>query len=182
MLTIPEGSFLILRHGETAANAADIICGSTDLPLAPSGRAQAEAAAAFLRDLPLRRIVTSPLTRAVQTAEAVARVTGLVPQRAEGLAERNWGAWEGQPRAMLRREETPPGGESPAAFRDRIRRAFAALDLAPLTLIVAHSGTDREIHALLTDAPHQRMSNAEIRLWQPAPQGWRCHAVFKLQR
>lgn len=177
---MPPGAFLLMRHGQTEANARDIICGHTDLPLDDVGRAQAEAAAAVLRGAGIGRIVTSPLLRARQTAEAAGAVLGLVPLPADDLAERDWGAWEGRPRSQLVRSATPPGGESPAAFRGRIRRGLAVLDLGAPTLIVAHSGTAREIHAALaTDTPHQRMVNGQIVLWQPGPRGWRCHECFK---
>ncbi|MGD9918886.1 MAG: histidine phosphatase family protein [Paenirhodobacter sp.] len=176
---IPSGGFLFLRHGRTAANARDLICGRTDLPLDATGRLQAAAAAVALARFGIARIVTSPLTRARQTAAAVAAPLGLVPELVPGLAERDWGAWEGQPRAGLRRAETPPGGESPAAFRARIRAAFAALSFARPLLIVAHSGTEREIHALLSTAPHRRRGNAEAVLWSPGAEGWICHEAFK---
>lgn len=176
-MVIRPGEFLFMRHGETEANAADVICGSTDLPLSARGQDQARQAAMALAGCRIARIIVSPLLRARQTAEAVAAVTRVPVLVAEGLAERNWGEWEGQPRVGLRRDATPPGGESPAAFRDRVRRAFAALDLAQPVLIVAHSGTDREIHAALTAAPHRRMGNGEIRRWTP-PQ-WICHEFFK---
>ncbi|SOC00482.1 probable phosphoglycerate mutase [Rhodobacter sp. JA431] len=183
MVALPPGAFWLMRHGETAANAQDIICGQTDLPLSARGRAQADQAAAFLADLPLARIVTSSLLRARQTAQALAARCGLVPEVIEDLAERNWGALEGQPRSALRREETPPGGEAPAAFRARIRAGFAQIDRSKPVLIVAHSGTAREIHALLSQAPHRRLWNAETVLWQPdrevLPNTWHCHDCFK---
>lgn len=168
-----------MRHGQTLANAEDIICGSTDLPLTERGHAQAQQAAEALRGCGVARIVVSPLLRARETAEAAARATLAPVTLVEGLAERNWGAWEGLPRAALRRDETPPGGgESPAAFRARIRQAVAAIGLGQRVLIVAHSGTDREIHALLTSEPHLRMANGEIRLWSRSAQ-WNCHEFFK---
>lgn len=177
-MVIRPGEFLFMRHGETEANAGDVICGSTDLPLSPCGHAQAQRAAEALSGCGIARIISSPLLRARQTAGAVSELTGLPVIIAEGLAERNWGAWEGQPRAILRRDRTPPDGESPTVFRDRICRAFADIDLDLPVLIVAHSGTDREIYAMLTTSAHQRMTNCEIRRWSPVPQ-WNCHQFFK---
>ncbi|WBU62056.1 histidine phosphatase family protein [Paracoccus albus] len=184
MVTLRSGAFLFLRHGQTAANAQDIICGSTDLPLNESGIAQARQAAAFLKHTGVQQIVVSPLKRAQQTAQPVAKALGLRIQISEGLAERNWGVWEGQPRSILRREETPPKGEALQAFNERTEAAFSAIDLDLPTLIVAHSGTDRAIHRLLADGPHIRMANAAIRLWEPAMQGtqWNCHECFKPER
>ncbi|MDO5606029.1 MAG: histidine phosphatase family protein [Paracoccus sp. (in: a-proteobacteria)] len=179
MVSIPPGGFLFMRHGRTQANAGDVICGRTDLPLDAEGVRQAQQAADFLRGAQIARIVTSPLLRARQTADAAAHVLGLVPEPLAGLAERDWGAWEGQPRAVLRRDQTPPGGESPAGFRARILAAFAAIPRDLPLLIVAHSGTDREIHAALSPAPHRRLHNAQIVLWQPHAGGWHCHECFK---
>lgn len=184
MVNLPPGAFLFLRHGQTAANAQDIICGSTDLPLNESGIAQAQQAAEFVKDKGIKQIIVSPLMRARQTAQPVAEALGLRIQISEGLAERNWGAWEGQPRSILRREETPPKGEALQAFNDRTEAALSAIDLGLPTLIVAHSGTDRALHQLLADGPHIRMQNAAIRLWEPAMQGtqWNCHECFKPER
>lgn len=180
MVNIPAGGFLFLRHGQTEANAADIICGQTDLPLNAAGQAQAAQTADFLRGTALSRIICSRLGRARQTAQIVADRLGLpAPEMLDGLGERNWGAWEGQPRAILRRDETPPGGESPADFRARIQSAFASIDPLPGALIVAHSGTDREIHAALADTPHRRLANAELICWAPEADGWNCHEFFK---
>lgn len=181
MVTVPAGGFLFLRHGETEANAHEIICGKTDLPLNDTGVAQAGQAAEFLRDTHLARIVASPLLRARQTAKAVATRLRLPVMVIDGLAEQDWGEWEGQPRSRLRREATPPGGESPQAFETRTRAAFDGIDLGEATLIVAHSGTDRVLHAILGSGQHRRMGNAELRLWAPAMRGtrWICHECFK---
>ncbi|MDO5706603.1 MAG: histidine phosphatase family protein [Paracoccus sp. (in: a-proteobacteria)] len=168
-----------MRHGETEANARDMICGRTDLALTPRGLDQARQAADALRGSGIEVVLTSPLMRARQTAETIAGMLGLAPINIAGLAERNWGAWEGAPQATLRRDDTPPGGEAPVIFHDRIARAFRALDLAGSTLIVAHSGTAREIRRLLPPAEHDRMQNGEIRRWICAGGRWTCHEFFK---
>ncbi|WP_207630317.1 histidine phosphatase family protein [Paracoccus xiamenensis] len=181
MVTIPAGAFLFLRHGQTESNAQELIIGSTDLPLNQTGHEQARQAADFLRGTALAQIISSPLLRARQTAEAAAEALQLPVTVLDGLAERNWGAWEGLPRTALRRDETPPGGESPQAFQARTFAAFAGIDLAVPTLIVAHSGTDRVLHDRLAPGPHHRMENAAIRLWEPLMHGtqWNCHEYFK---
>lgn len=171
-------SFLFMRHGQTHANAGDVICGHTDLPLDAAGLTQARAAGQRLTGAGVARIIASPLARARQTAHVVSRALGVPVLVVEGLSERNWGAWEGMPRATLRRDETPPGGESPGDFRARIRAAFRGLDLSVPTLIVAHSGTDREIHAALTDAPHARLVNGQVVRWAQEEATWNCHDFF----
>ena len=123
--------FHLLRHGQTAHNAADLIAGATDAPLDTTGLAQARAMArALAADRPGLAIIPAP-----------------------DLAERHWGIGEGAPRAVLDREATPLGGESPAAFHTRILRGCAAIP-APdgpenPPLIVAHSGTVRVLCAAL---------------------------------
>lgn len=158
--------FHLLRHGQTAANAAGLICGATDVPLIERGHQQAEAAARAWQDLAVGRLLASPLLRARQTAEAVVRQRpGLAIQDAPMLAERNWGIWEGRPRAILVRAATPDGGEGPGDFRSRIRAGIHDIPAprpaeAP-PLIVAHSGTVREILALL-DLPFLRPGNCTL--------------------
>ncbi|MFC0201152.1 histidine phosphatase family protein [Paracoccus rhizosphaerae] len=156
----------LLRHGQTALNAAELVCGATDIPLTSLGRRQADDAARAWRNLPIGRLIVSPLLRARQTADAFVRQRpGLRVEVAPLLAERDWGAWEGQPRAVLARDATPYGGEGPLAFRDRIRAGLIAI-AAPAVpedppLIVAHSGTVREIMALLA-LPFHRPRNCEL--------------------
>lgn len=170
--------FWFLRHGESQANLDDLVAGSTDTPLTDKGRAQAEAAAEKLKDIRLASIWHSPLIRARQTAEAVTRLNPVPMFPLPGLAERNWGGWEGQPNSILVREATPPGGgDSPAVFRARIRAALAAISGPFPVLIVAHSGTAREISGLLLpDAPFVRLDNAVPVLWQQegADRHWTC--------
>lgn len=173
--------FLFMRHGETADNAANRIGGTTDSPLTARGLAQAEAAALVLRDHPVAAIWHSPLRRAAQTAAAVARVIGAPLVPLAGLAERNWGAWEGRDRSILVRSATPPGGEAPEAFRDRIRAALAAIAPPFPVLIVAHSGTGREIHAALTAEPLERLENAVPVIWRREEDGhWTCTKLSPL--
>lgn len=170
--------FYFLRHGQTASNAAGTIGGATDLPLTAAGLAQADAAAEVLRGVPIGSIWCSPLLRARQTAGPVARMTGLTPILLPDLAERNWGVWEGQPRSVLVRDATPDGGESPHTFRARIRRGFAAITGPDPVLIVGHSGTARELHALLSPAPFRRPVNGEVSLWDRTEDGiWQNRAL-----
>lgn len=119
-----------------------------------------------------------PLQRAWQTAQAIAALRpDLEIQPAPLLAERDWGIWEGAPRAMLDRDATPEGGESPEAFHDRILQGCAAISgpaaqEAP-PLIVAHSGTIRSVMAAL-DLPFLRPMNcARITIFRD-PRGCWC--------
>ncbi len=89
---------VLIRHGRTAANAKATLAGWTpDVDLDETGREQVSAVAARLAGIPVHRIVSSPLQRCVQTAEALAK---LLPQAEVGfderLAECRYGAWTGQ--------------------------------------------------------------------------------------
>jgi ribonuclease H / adenosylcobalamin/alpha-ribazole phosphatase len=140
---------LLLRHGETALSTERRFAGRGDIPLTSAGLAQAAAAAERLAARGgIDAIVTSPLARARQTAEAVASATGAPLQVDDGLAETDFGKWEGltfaeaserwpdEIAAWLRDAgAAPPGGESFAAVG---RRVNAALD----RLLAGHpSGT-----------------------------------------
>jgi broad specificity phosphatase PhoE len=170
--------FYLLRHGQTAQNAAGLIAGATDAPLTDLGLQQARAAARALADLPVGQFHASPLLRAWITAEAiVAQRPELAILPAPDLAERHWGIWEGAPRAILDRNATPEGGEGPGAFHARILRGCASIsgpspsEAAPM--IVAHSGTIRAICAAL-DIPFHRPPNCALIAFHRDPRrGWR---------
>ena len=119
--------------------------GRGDIPLTEAGLAQAGAAARWLAARGgIDVIVTSPLQRARQTAEAVARATGAPLEVEDGLAETDFGKWEGMTFAEVQArwpdelsawlastDVAPPGGESFAAVS---RRVIAALN----RLLAAH--------------------------------------------
>ena len=180
-MSVPfDAPSLFLRHGRTALNADDRVCGATDVPLDATGREQAREAAAHLAAVPLRSIWTSPLARARATAEIAAAATGAPLHVLPGLAERDWGAWEGGPRSALARDATPPDGEGSDAFRDRTRAALARVrddDRGGPILIVAHSGTARVIHEWLAAGPFVRLGNGELVEWR-RDGGWSCHRRF----
>ncbi|MEV0967916.1 bifunctional RNase H/acid phosphatase [Microtetraspora glauca] len=131
-------SFLLLRHGETPLSVEKRFSGLGDPSLTPKGRVQAEAAALRLSREPyaIDVIVSSPLTRARQTAEAVAARTGVPVRIEQDLREADFGAWEGHTFAEIQRSwpaelaawigdpsVAPPGGESFAAAGQRVERA-----------------------------------------------------------
>ncbi|HEV7368228.1 histidine phosphatase family protein [Arenibaculum sp.] len=147
------GPFHFLRHGETVANRAGTIAGHLDSPLTELGRRQARDAGSALAGAGIRRIWTSSLSRAHETAAIVAEPLGVEVTVLAGLRERAWGAWEGQPRAVLVRSATPEGGEGPDAFRGRVLAALAETAGPWPALIVAHSGVYRVLHETLLGVP-----------------------------
>jgi broad specificity phosphatase PhoE len=149
---------LLVRHGQSMGNAEGRFGGHTATPLSELGRRQAEATARALADEGVTAIYTSDLLRAVETAEPLARATGLNVKQTEAFRERSVGHMEGltfeaaaekypdEYAALLRRdfERVLTGGES---YRQLLDRAARALDEAIAatrggTLVVfTHTGT-----------------------------------------
>ena len=116
----------LVRHGQTQWNKEQIFRGTRDVPLNASGREEARLAAEGLKDKPIEAVYTSPLTRARETAEAIARVHGLAVRPVEGLKDICFGEWEGEALQEVQKRYTDlyrrwieephtvtfPGGES----------------------------------------------------------------------
>ena len=85
----------VIRHGQTALNSAHALQGRSDAPLNETGEEQAREAARQLaaRGIVFRHVFSSPLQRAVQTAELVA--PGVPVQCDERLIEMDYGPYEG---------------------------------------------------------------------------------------
>ncbi len=83
----------IIRHGKTELNRANVLQGRSDCPLNEEGVLQARAAAETLRGISFSYVFSSPLLRALQTAEIVA--PGIAPVVDERLIEMDYGPYEG---------------------------------------------------------------------------------------
>ena len=130
---------LLVRHGQSEGNAERRFGGHTATPLSPRGRRQAQATARALKDEELTAIYSSDLARAVETAEPLAKVTGLSINSTTAFRERSVGVMEGltfevaaqqhpeQYQALLRRdfEHVLTGGES---YRQLLDRSWQKLD------------------------------------------------------
>jgi probable phosphomutase (TIGR03848 family) len=126
---------LLLRHGLTEVTGSVLSGRTPGLDLDDRGRAQAAELASRLASVPLAALVTSPLERCVQTAQALAS-DGLQPQLDERFIEVGYGEWTGRPLKELARQplwkvvqQHPsaavfPGGEALAATQ---ARALAAV-------------------------------------------------------
>lgn len=124
-------SIILVRHGETPLNANRTLQ-PADTPLSARGLEQAAAVARRLSAAGLAGILSSDLPRALQTAQAIAAAAGVPLETTPLLQERNFGDLRGLPYDSLgydpiAREEAPPGGESIASFRARVRDAFDAV-------------------------------------------------------
>ncbi len=129
---------VLIRHGETAGNAARVVQ-RPDIPLSPRGIAQAERLARRLANSGITAILASDLTRAAMTAEHLARTTGLPIAFEPLLHERNFGDIRGTAYADLGFDPfdpgyAPPNGESWEVFHARVDRAWARVqDAAAVT-------------------------------------------------
>ena len=123
----------LIRHGITEANQDGRYIGRTDLPLSPEGLAALLALKEKYRYPGGVRFFTSPLARCRQTLEVL--YPGCIPEVVDGLAECDFGDWEGKSIAQLKTDErflrwmegtdrTIPGGEDSEAFRARVCAAF----------------------------------------------------------
>jgi len=95
---------LLVRHGLTAGTGTVLTGRTAGIPLDDRGREQAAALAARLAAVPLDAIITSPLERCRQTADAIAFARNghpLAIQEDERLAEVRYGDWTGQPLKRL---------------------------------------------------------------------------------
>jgi len=174
--------FWFLRHGETDWNAQGLSQGQTDIPLNAIGIAQAERAAKALIGKGIATIVTSPLSRARVTAEAVARALEL-PIAAEDseLMEVRFGEQEGQPMGdwyddWIAGTFTPAGCEPFAELRERTARAInRATALPGPVLVVAHGALFRAFRWEAGLEPNIRTPNA-LPIWcQPQGDAWALH-------
>ncbi|WP_323992174.1 histidine phosphatase family protein [Nguyenibacter sp. L1] len=166
-----------LRHGETDWNAAGLSQGRSDIPLNTRGIAQAEDAGALLsreeaRYAKVARIVSSPLIRALRTAEIVAqamatsRAAPLSVAVDEGLQEVCFGEQEGQPMgdwydSWIAGAYTPKGAEPFVTLRARAVAAVnRALDGEGPVLIVCHGAMFRALRAAMNLPANVRLPNA----------------------
>jgi len=92
----------IIRHGQTAWNKEEVFRGTKDVPLNNVGFSEASALGAYLKDVPFNAIYTSPLSRARQTAQALANVAKLTPIEEPNLIDLNFGTWQGMPHAEVK--------------------------------------------------------------------------------
>jgi probable phosphoglycerate mutase len=96
----------IARHGETTWNAVGRYQGRLETPLSPLGQAQAQALGGALRDAGIERIISSPLSRCVQTALPLSMMTGVPIETDDRLLEIAHGTWEGRYRDELARNDS----------------------------------------------------------------------------
>jgi probable phosphoglycerate mutase len=160
----------LVRHAAPEAWSAGRLIGRTDVPLSPEGRLGADRLAAAFADLDVAAVHASPLRRAADTARPIAAAVGRDVTPCPGLAEIDFGAFEGRtpdeialadPERYARWMAAPeavrfPRGESYAEVR--ARAVPAVEDIARrhedgTAIVVAHAGTIRIVLAAALDMP-----------------------------
>jgi broad specificity phosphatase PhoE len=148
----------LARHGETEWSKAGRHTGRTDLPLTPKGEDDARRIGARLAGVRFAHVLSSPLQRARRTAE----LAGFAPVIDPGLAEWDYGEYEGLKTAEIR-DRRPnwelfrdgcPGGESVQAIADRVDPVVARLKaLTGDVLVFAHGHVLRVLAARWVGQP-----------------------------
>lgn len=169
-VTRPGARIVLVRHGETAWHAENRYAGSSDVALTRRGREQAELLAAWAKTAGLSALWCSPLTRARDTAVAVARTTGLQPRVDARLRELDFGEAEGCTIAEMERRFPDrvaafradpvanhlPGGEDPRVAAERgatCIREIALTHPGGHVLVVAHTTLLRLVLCQLLGLP-----------------------------
>ncbi|MFJ8330656.1 histidine phosphatase family protein [Streptomyces sp. NPDC094437] len=168
--TTPPTTLLLARHGQTVWHAENRYAGVSDVALTDTGRAQAEALGRWAGAHPVDAVWTSPVSRAVVTAEPACRALGLTPHREPDLRECDFGVVEGRTLAEFAAENPEgaaafradpvahpfPGAEDPAAAAARGAAALyriAAAHPGERVLVVAHNTLFRLILCTLLSIP-----------------------------
>ncbi len=132
---------ILVRHGETNWNNEDRFRGHIDVGLNPGGLAQARMVGEALRDIELDGIYSSPLSRALVTAEEIAHPRSLQVSILEAFKDFHFGAWQGLTRDEVRYrypdvyaqwESAPhmvriPEGETLDEVEDRVYKGLSGL-------------------------------------------------------
>lgn len=146
---------LLLRHGPTTASSSGAPLGRLDLPVSPEGEARWSLVKAELVPFGIAQVFTSNLRRARRHAEDLDLPAQVLP----GLAEQDFGVWDGVPWKDIHEagpffddpvNAVPPGGEAFAACARRAKAELPRILEGPApVLVLAHGGTLRALLAEL---------------------------------
>jgi broad specificity phosphatase PhoE len=154
-----ETRVLLIRHGVTDWHAQGRVLGQRDVPLSAAGVEQMQRTAAALADVKIAEIISSPLQRALQSAEIVGRKDAIEVARDPRLTDFQLGRWTGMPVAEI--TQTPeyqrflagpssdriPGGESLEEVRRRavgaIEQAITDNPMGDAIAVISHAGVIR---------------------------------------
>jgi|YNPBryunderm2012_1023409.scaffolds.fasta_scaffold15739_2 broad specificity phosphatase PhoE len=133
----------LVRHGETEWSKSGQHTGFTDIPLTSRGEQLARSLQQRLQGIIFHKVLSSPLQRALRTAE----IAGYAPELDSDFREWNYGDYEGLTTRQIRQSRPDwelfrdgcPGGESVAAVTQRVDRVVTRLKaLTGAILVFAH--------------------------------------------
>jgi len=147
-MPIDMAEIILVRHGETEWNVQEIFRGRIDVELSETGVRQAELLAEYLSGVKIDAVYSSPLKRALNTAQAIASYHNLKVEIAPRLIDFGYGKWQGLPHQEVKRRYKKlynewlgnphlvkmPGGE---ILNDVRERALTVVD----EVIAKHEGT-----------------------------------------
>ncbi|UOG08642.1 histidine phosphatase family protein [Bacillus altitudinis] len=157
----------LVRHGETDWNAAKRIQGRTDIPLNDTGKWQAEQTGLYLKNAHWDVVISSPLSRAKETAHLILQHVHAPLVIMDDFIERDYGDAEGmsfEERQKLFPNKQYPNMEPLSALQDRMLEGIEKVRATypdQRVLIVAHGAA---IHALLTSLADEHMGIKDTRL------------------
>ncbi len=157
---------ILIRHGRTEWNKGQIFRGTADIPLDEQGRKEAACARDWLEAETFHAAYSSPLSRAVETAEIILEPHGVPVVKNDGLTDLDYGDWQGKPNDEVTRlypelvrqwKEAPhtvvfPNGEGLRAVRGRCLKTaegVAAKHPEETVLLAAHRVVNKVLIAAL---------------------------------
>ncbi len=170
--------FYFVRHGETIWNVENKICGATDIVLTAKGHEQAiETGKRILEEkIYADEILSSPLSRAYDTAKHISEITGIPLRKEQRLIEQNFGRYESTPRDGREFHEAKKhmasrftSGESMLQLAQRIYNLLDDIKKDDKTyILVAHNGIARIVESYFREMDNEEFSgfgikNCEIR-------------------
>jgi probable phosphoglycerate mutase len=189
----PARLLLLVRHGQTTFNLDGRLPGQLPgIALTDEGRRQAQGAAVALSGLPLSAVISSPLERAQDTAQIIARGWALPVRLDPRLMDTDVGAWSGQKLDDLnktdplwksfveRPNQPPPGVESFITVQNRsvavVEGILQDTSLGQYIVLVAHADVVKLILAHYTGLTSERarflaVGNASISALAFPPEG-----------
>ena len=165
--------FYFVRHGETVWNVENKICGATDSALTVKGHEQAVETGKKILEQGIKAdvILTSPLSRAYDTAKHISDITGIPLEVEPRLVEQNFGKYESTPRDgaefheakkdMASRFDT---GESMLQVAQRIYNLIDDIKAGDrVCILVAHNGIVRMVETYFREMNNEEFSSCGIR-------------------
>lgn len=163
-----------VRHGESKWNVEDKICGQSDSPLTEKGYLQAKDSANIIlnSNIKIDLVVSSPLSRARETAKIISEVCEIPLIIDNRLIEQNFGKWEGHsPRNdhqfFLDKQNFVSrfsNGESMLEVAHRIYTVLDEIKKDDKTyLIVAHNGIARIVKSYFDDMSNEEFSKYAVK-------------------